>query len=232
MSLTSELAPAEITNELTNEKVRCLFNPKEYTLSKQNKWEEKTAKGESIPHLEYAGGATGNLKLQLLFDTYEEHRSGSLVLNRAGEDVRTYTHVLWDMMEVAAENVNPKTKKGEPPRCRFTWGHYWSFLAVIESISEKFILFKPDGTPVRAIIDITLKQIENLFKYPRQNPTSGGSPGDRLRTVIEGDTLAGIAYEIYGDSSQWRLIADANALDDPRKLRPGTRLLVPAPPTF
>ena len=49
-------------------------------------------------------------------------------------------------------------------------------------------------------------------------------------SVARGETLAGIAYESYGDATVWRCIADANALDDPRKLRPGTRLLVPALP--
>jgi hypothetical protein len=226
------LESAEIVNELTGRAVPCFFNPKEYTLSKQNKWEEKTAKGEDVPHMEFAGGTTGSLKLQLLFDTYEEHRRGNKVLNRAGDDVRTYTGLLWSMMEVAEQNKNPKTQKGEPPQCRFIWGSYWAFLAVVESISEKFILFKPDGTPVRAIVDISLKQIKDESKFPRQNPTSGGSPGDRLRTLREGETLAGIAYEEYGDPAAWRYLAETNGIDDPRRIKPGTVVLVRTLPIF
>jgi hypothetical protein len=226
------LALAEITNELMNQSVPCFFNPKEYTLSKQNKWEEKTAKGEDVPHMEFAGGTTGSLKLQLLFDTYEEHKISNKVFNNAGDDVRVYTSQLWKMMEIAEENKNPKTQKGEPPQCRFTWGNYWAFLAVIESISEKFILFKSDGTPVRAIVDISLKQIKDESKFPRQNPTSGGSPGDRLRRIREGETLAGIAYEEYGDANTWRYLAETNSIDDPRRIKPGTVLLVRTLPVF
>lgn len=223
---------AEIKSELSTEPVKCFFNPKEYTLSKQNKWEEKTAKGESVPHMEFAGGSTGSLKLQLLFDTYEVHTNGSTNLNSAGEDVRKYTQHLWKMMEVSEQKKNPKTNKGEPPKCRFTWGSYWAFEAVIESISEKFILFKSDGTPVRALVDISFKQIKDESKFPGQNPTSGGNPGDRLRIAREGDTLAWIAYQEYGDATAWRHIADANALDNPRQLKPGVVLLVPALPIF
>lgn len=220
-------AQAIIHNLKTKEEIKCFFNPKEYTLTKQNKWEEKTAKGEKVPHMEFGGGGPISLKLQLLFDTYEDHDGW-----RGGKDVRVYTRGLWRLMEVPKDKKHPKTDKGEPPHCRFEWGAHWAFEAVIESISEKFTLFRSDGTPVRAIVDVSFKQIKDESKFPGQNPTSGGNPGDRLRTVIEGDTLSGIAYESYGDAGQWRLIADANALDDPRKLRPGTRLLVPAPPTF
>jgi hypothetical protein len=232
MGTTTGLAMAEIKNEQTSEVVRCFFNPKEYTLSKQNKWEEKTAKGESVPHMEFAGGSTGSLKLQLLFDTYEVHQNGGTPPNSAGQDVRVYTQRLWGMMEIAAADQHSKTKKGAPPKCRFTWGSYWAFLAVIESISEKFILFKSDGTPVRSIIDISFKQIKNESKFPGQNPTSGGSPGDRLRVAREGDTLAWIAYQEYGDPTAWRHIAEANGLDNPRQLQPGVVLLVPALPIF
>jgi nucleoid-associated protein YgaU len=45
--------------------------------------------------------------------------------------------------------------------------------------------------------------------------------------VKEGDTLAGIAYAMYGDSTQWRPIADANRLTQLRRLAPGAVLEIP-----
>jgi nucleoid-associated protein YgaU len=220
-------AQASIRNIITGEVIKCFFNPNEYALAKQNKWEEKTAKGEQVPHMEFSGGGPISLKLQLLFDSYEDHDGWP-----GGGDVRAYTRGLWRLMEVEPGNKNPKTQKGEPSHCRFEWGDHWAFEAVIESISEKFTLFRDDGTPVRALVDVSFKQIKDESKFPGQNPTSGGSPGDRLHTVRAGETLAGIAYEAYGDATVWRCIADANALDDPRKLRPGMALLVPALPTL
>jgi hypothetical protein len=199
-----------------------MFNPKEYTFSKQNKWEEKTAKGQSVPHLEFSGGAPANLKLQLLFDTYEDHPP----ISKAGEDVRKYTKGLWDMMKISDKNKNPKTKKGEPPHCQFEWGSLWSFEAVIESISQKFTLFKSDGTPLRATLDVAFKQVKDEGQYPRQNPTSGGGAEERIRVVREGETLAGIAYEEYGDPTVWRHLANQNQILDPSRLRPGQMLLV------
>lgn len=222
------LAKASIKNLETGEEVECMFNPKEYTFAKQNKWTEKTAKGETVPHLEYEGGAPANLKLQLLFDTLEDHPPKG----KSGVDVRIYTKGLWDMMKAPETAVNSKTGKGAPPYVRFQWGRLWAFKAVIESLSQRFTFFAPDGTPLRALVDIGLKQIEDEGQYPRQNPSSGGEPGERLYTVREGDTLAGIAAAMYGDPTVWRYLADHNRLSDPRRIRPGQVLMVRPMPTM
>jgi len=49
----------------------------------------------------------------------------------------------------------------------------------------------------------------------------------KVYTVQRGDTLQAIAYREYDNPSEWRRIAEANAVDDPLALEPGTRLLVP-----
>lgn len=213
---------AKIINCETNEAAICMFNPKEYTFTKQNKWEEKPADKKDVAHLKFGGGAPASLKLQLLFDTYEDHSQSIAGLTiTAGEDVRKHTKSLWDMMK-----IDPKKK--EPPHCRFEWGKLWSFEAVIESISQKFTLFDSKGTPLRAILDVSFKQIKDEGQYPRQNPTSGGSPNERLRTVREGETLMSIANEELGNPAAWRHIADTsgNRIDDPLRLRPGQLLII------
>jgi nucleoid-associated protein YgaU len=45
--------------------------------------------------------------------------------------------------------------------------------------------------------------------------------------VSEGDTLGWIASREFGDSTQWRRIAEANHLQDVRELRPGMVLVIP-----
>jgi nucleoid-associated protein YgaU len=47
--------------------------------------------------------------------------------------------------------------------------------------------------------------------------------------VVAGDSLASIAYDEYEDARLWRALAEANHLDDPMRLPPGTELLVPPP---
>ncbi|MCA9527587.1 MAG: LysM peptidoglycan-binding domain-containing protein, partial [Myxococcales bacterium] len=42
-----------------------------------------------------------------------------------------------------------------------------------------------------------------------------------------GETLQSIAGQEYDDPNQWRRIADANGIDDPFRLDPGVRLIIP-----
>ena len=48
--------------------------------------------------------------------------------------------------------------------------------------------------------------------------------GQRVR---RGDFLSSVAEAAYGDASQWRAIASANEIDDPRRIEPGRVLRVP-----
>jgi len=219
------LVKARIVNCVTNEMTVCMFNPKEYTFSKQNQWSEKNAKHQSVSHMEFGGGSPATLKLQLFFDTYEAHDFDGVHV-RAGDDVRQYTKGLWDLMKISEQNKNRATNTCEPPHCRFEWGRLWSFEAVIDSLSQKFTLFKADGTPLRATVDVSFRQIRDEGQYPRQNPTSGGSPNERIHIVTRGEHLQAIAYAAYGDPNHWRYLARINNIDDPLGLRPGQTLLI------
>ena len=212
------LAKATITNaEKGGPPISCMFNPKEYAVAKQNSWKVGHTPGTNVPFVEFSGGQAATLQMQLFFDTYA-----------TGKDVRReYTEAIWELMMVDESLKDRKTKKGRPPKVRFQWGSAWSFDAVITSINQKFLLFLPNGIPVRATLDVTFQQVKDQAQFDKQNPTSGGVGGERVWTVQEGDTLAWIAYKEYGDSNQWRRLADANRLSNVRRLPPGLMLEVP-----
>lgn len=209
------LEPAVIANLDTGETVRCMFNPHEYTLSKQNQWARGVTKGKNIPRLMFTQGGAQTLKLQLFFDTYAK-----------GSDVREHTDPLWRMMMVDSDKINFRTNKSEPPAVAFQWGGL-VFIAVITSMTQKFTLFLKDGTPVRATADVTLEQLVDVEDFARQNPTSGGGEAHKTHIIRAGERLDLIAFEEYGDATQWRLIAAANGLTNPLQLRPGQRLSIP-----
>ncbi len=215
---STQLAKATLTNLVTNEKVPCMFNPTDYTFTKTNTWTPVSSEIQNIPNMQFGGGGLATLSLELFFDTYESHSFTALTVN-AGDDVRKYTKGLWDMMKVTGA-------KKEPPHVRFEWGSYWSFEAVITSLTQKFILFDNDGTPLRANVTIALTQVKDEGQYPKQNPTSGGSPGEHVHVVREGETLALIAYQEYGDATLWRHIAEQNPIRDPRRLQAGQQLII------
>ena len=209
------LEPAVIVNKDTNDTVRCMFNPHEYTLTKQNRWERGETKGKNVPRLKFSQGGSQTLKLQLFFDTYAD-----------GSDVRTHTDPLWQMMMVNSDKTNPRSNKSEPPPVSFQWGGL-VFDAVITNMSQKFTLFFKDGTPARTTVEITLEQLSDDQDFARQNPTSGGGEAPRTRLVKAGERLDLIAYDEYEDATEWRRIAEANALTHPLRLRPGQRLVIP-----
>jgi hypothetical protein len=220
---SGEIARAEIINLQTNKRIKCMFNPQEYKISKGSGWSSEKARGQDNPHSEYSGGAPNSLSLNLTFDTYESH---AWFKNTAREDVRNYTKDLWELALINKSKTDAVTNQGKPPECRFVWGTLWSFVGVVISLTQTFTLFLHDGTPVRAKVDITFQQTTDDGAYPGQNPTSGGEPNARVYVVTERDTLAGIAYAMYRDSTVWRHLAEANNIDDPLGLRPGQRLLI------
>ncbi len=56
---------------------------------------------------------------------------------------------------------------------------------------------------------------------------------DAVLTVhlfVSGETLSGLAHKYYGDWRLWRTIADRNKILDPRRIAPGTQILIPELP--
>jgi nucleoid-associated protein YgaU len=100
------------------------------------------------------------------------------------------------------------------------------FPAYVASVTAKYTLFTPSGTPVRAVCTVNLEEIAG--ELSGQNPTSGALAARDTHVLIAGDTLPSLAYRAYGDAGLWREIAEANEIDDPMRLHPGTPLLVPA----
>ena len=113
-----------------------------------------------------------------------------------------------------------------PPAVAFEWGVF-CFRAVITNMTQKFTLFKKDGTPVRAKVDVTFTQHEDEKDYAHQNPTSGGGPVERVWSVVRGDRLDTIAAAVYGDATKWRRIAEHNGIVNPLALPSGRRLTIP-----
>lgn len=195
--------------------VACMFNPYEYTVSKSNTYSEKSSNGSDVPQVEFKKAGAQTLKLKLFFDSYEEQ-----------EDISTTTRKLWKLMESKTRDQGGRNEKVPPPEVAFEWGVF-RFVSVITNMTQKFTLFLADGTPVRAEVDITFTQHKDVNDYPRQNPTSGGGPTERVWHVVAGDRLDTIAASVYGDPGRWRLIAGHNNIVNPHNLRPGQTLNIP-----
>lgn len=190
------------------------FNPTEYTLTKGAQIAEIAIPGLDSPVLQFVRGQTQTLKLELLFDTTA---SG---MDTGAVDVRTLTTSFAELVR-----IQPKTHA--PPRIRITWGQGLSFKAIVESVDQKFTLFTPGGIPLRATLTVSMREYRTLEEQLAELNLQSADH-TRSRTVVEGDTLASVAWEEYGDPAVWRLVADANPwIDDPTTLPVGRQLVVP-----
>jgi nucleoid-associated protein YgaU len=224
------LEKALITNTDTGERVPVLFNPEEYTLKKEITYAQAAVPGLIAPLLQFVNGGAETLDLELLVDTYEKHDESGHVFNQAGDDVRKLTRKVTDLMR-----INPETHA--PPVLIFTWGSLAlttgnpesAFTCVLASVSQRFIMFLPDGTPVRARLQVSFREFRNADMQAREtkNQTADYT---KLHTVSQGESLGAIAARVYGSPRTWRPIALRNNIDNPRQLAVGARLVIPQLP--
>jgi hypothetical protein len=203
--------------------VPCLFNPENFSVTKSNEFAPVNIPGLSSPVYQFVRGHARSVTMDLFFDTYEE-----------SIDVRIFTDRItgWDTGSMFSKL--PDAVKGlmdidsdlhAPPICLFIWGTY-VFQCIIDQATKKFTMFHPLGFPVRATVSVTLKEYREPEIQIRELKLQSA---DLTKTwvVKKGDSLWTIAAKEYGDPADWRLIADANQIENPRLLKPGQELIIP-----
>jgi nucleoid-associated protein YgaU len=192
------------------------FNPRDLTLSKSAKWGRDAQKGgrsSAVP--QFSGAEPSKLGLEMFLDASDTHDDSV---------VRTVEQLFACCVPT---DETHQSKTGCPPWVVFHWGPITSFTAYVKSVSVKYTLFTPGGMPIRGTATVNLEEIAG--EQQGQNPTSGALAARRVHTVVAGDSLASIAWREYGDPTIWRVVAEANDIDDPLRLRAGTVLVLPAP---
>jgi hypothetical protein len=204
------LEKATIVNTDTNEKLTVLFNPEEYSLNRDNNFAQATIPGRSAPLLQFTHGNMRTLEMELLFDTYERLRD-------VREETTKLTHLL---------DINPETHA--PPVLLFLWGSL-RFQCVLARANQRFVLFLPSGQPVRARVQVSFSEFTNgsLEAKEVKRETADFT---KIHVVTQDETLSSIAGQVYANPTLWRPLAIRNAIDDPRTLIPGQRLIVPRLP--
>jgi len=188
--------------------IEVLFNPTQYSVDKSVEYGEVALPGMDTPVSQFVSGDAESLSMDLLVDTYE-----------SGDDVGDHIEELDRLVSVDGE-------RHAPPICKFVWGDL-SFTAIVESLKKEFTLFMPDGRPVRATVSLSLKRYETVTKQLESEPRSSADR-TKFRRVTGDQSLWAIAAAEYGDPGEWRRIADANDITDPRSVAAGTELVVPS----
>jgi LysM repeat protein len=204
------LTKAKITVEYSQAFIEVMFNPEEYSLNRDNNFASQAIPGLSSPLIQFAHGNLRTLDMELLFDTYEKL-----------SDVRLETEKFVHLME-----IDPALHA--PPILIVAWASL-QFRCVLTKASQKFLLFLDDGRPVRARISASFTEFidpeHEALQVKRET-----ADFTKQHTVLQGETIANIAFKYYDDPTLWRPIARLNRLNNPRELSAGQALAVPSLP--
>lgn len=213
-----------------SQKYQLQFNPTEITFNKGAQIAEIVIPGLDSPLLQFVRGQTETVTMELFFDTTDR---GDMSSNAVS--VTTETDRIYELVKIDPD-------RHAPPICTFSWNTKFpggdvshnvgnqqrtSFRCIVESVRQTFTLFSSQGVPLRAKVTLTLREYKTLEDQLKQ---LGLNSPDRTHSHViqRGDTLASIAAYYYRNPGEWRRIAEANNIEDPRRLVVGTFLNVPA----
>jgi len=204
------------------------FNPTELSFEKGAQLAEIAIPGLDAPLLQFIRGQTEKLAVDLFFDTTEDGTGAGAT------SVTTLTDKVYSLVKIEPDGH-------APPICSFLWHASFpgadlspasgnqrrnEFQCVVESIKQKFTFWSPEGVPLRATLSLALREYKTLDQQLDQLNLS--SP-DRTHGYVtqRHDTLARVAARYYAKPGEWRALADANGIDDPRRVVAGRFLTIP-----
>jgi nucleoid-associated protein YgaU len=193
------------------EQIRVLFNPTEYTIERSNTYKTTSIPGLSGPLIHFINGEADGLSMELFLDDYTDKPSDGRSVNQRLDELSSLLEIDNDAHA--------------PPIVRFAWGKL-SFKAIIEKLSRKISMFQPDGRPVRANVTVSFKEYKTLNELITK-PRLQSSDKSKRRVIVGRDSLWLLAAREYDDVTQWRAIAAANDIDDPRDVAPGQWVILP-----
>ena len=193
-----------------------MFNPNKLAINRSAQWASQSPAGRDNPELHFTGAQPTTLAIDLLFDTYD-----SPELEK--KSVNEYTSKLLHLTTVEMHGG-----KHRPPVCRLRWGRTGVFFqGVLQQLDQTFTMFMENGTPVRATAHCVFQQWRS-GEEDRKRQALMSADVAKVWVVQQGQTLASIAAEEYRDPRKWRVIAEANHIDDPLRVPAGARLVLPA----
>ena len=215
------LEKALITNTNSGTPISVMFNPSDYTLTRDINYAQAAVPAMSAPLLQFVNGSVPTLEMELFLDTYETNSQNGQTLNQAGDDVRNLTGQVTGLMD-----IDPTTHA--PPVLLFTWASL-SFTCVLARVTQKFTMFLPDGTPVRARLQVLFQGYStgNTEQMEVKRETAEYS---QTYLTAAGDNLSLVAWRVYGNSALWRPIGLNNGIADPLRLTVGMPLYIPKLP--
>jgi hypothetical protein len=224
-------AKFRVLKQTGSEDIVVQYNPNSLTFDKKPKIAPINIPGIDSPLQQFVRGEGETLSVELFFDSTEQGTGANAT------SVTVQTDKFYGLVK-----IDPQTHA--IPICVFVWGQKFpgdslpemyqnqrrtEFKGLVTDVKQEFKLFSPEGTPQRAVLTISMTEYKPLHEQLQQLNLQ--SPDHTRSYVVQkGDTLSSIAYDFYLNPADWRLIANGNDIEDPRRLDPARTLLLPPVP--
>lgn len=217
MTATSggNVAKAEIRGIEGGGGFKVQFNPTNFQFDKQVQWKEHEEQGQEAT-LEFQKNSPANLSFELTFDTTG---SDSDVRGAWVEPLLNLTKPEFTPQDGVASGLDKK----RPPKVSFTWGEF-VFLGVIENVSVTYIMFSPKGYPVRAKVQVKMKEWNEPTTSVGGGANINGGNNAVMVTLNAGQTISSVAQQ---NNSDMRAICEANNINDPLNAPVGMQIAIP-----
>jgi hypothetical protein len=233
--MSSELAKVKITaykkadfddkKKIADGEFVVLLNPEGYNRSFKVKYKDQQASGTKSQEMKFDKVEPEDIELEFLFD-----KTGALPGTFKGKkdaDIRQESSEgVWPDIEKFKKVVyDYKGDIHQPPYLIIQWGEL-IFKCVLREMTINFKLFRPDGTPLRAVVKAKFTQaVENELRVRQEGKKSPDIT--HVRVAKAGDTLPNLCYQVYEDPAYYIEVAKANNLLNFRNLEPGTKIYFP-----
>jgi len=185
------------------------FNPAtlKVTLANNLKADNSSGAGASSIAAQFIGRSESSLSVELFFDTSVAWKSVA-----ANSDVRRLTKRIAETFMQPQELI-PGVPKA-PRRCRFQWGSF-QFTGMLAAYNETLDFFAPEGIPLRATLALIFK--EDRYQFDQGEGATAAARAMPVFAAGGAGVSADRAAQAAGqDPRDWRQIADANNLENPR----------------
>ncbi len=190
-----------------------MMNPDTYTLDYKVEFAEGQGQGSSGRQQRFTMKPPEEMAFEFLFD------------NTGIIDGKPKDDVAQQVLDFKEFLIGLDSSSHEPKHFKLGWGTFL-FKGRCTGLNIAYKLFKPDGTPIRAICKATFKgSVEEGLRIAQDNLQSPDLT--HYRIVKKGDTLPLMCYRIYGNPKYHIEIARVNKLINFRALNVGDQLVFP-----
>jgi hypothetical protein len=211
--------------EKVGERIEALINPESYTFKYKIDFCETQGSGTSAVALKFNKLPPQEFNFDFLFDGTGVVRGASLVEVAVPNPFTASKNVAEQINDFRHKLLEYQGGEHRPNYLLIQWGTLL-FKGVLTAMDIEFKLFKPDGTPIRAIARCSFKgTVDEELRVAKENPQSADITHERVFDTSS--RLSLVAGKIYNDQQFYVDVAKANGLDGFRNIVAGTKVFFP-----